>query len=621
MIAAVRRLVVAGVVFTAAFLGIRIALLLFSADIYYPPEELFMGFTASQALSGFIAPVGAYLYHPHEGGSLVFGLSAAPFFAFFGESYFVLKLAALAWAFASAALWVRFARRYCGGAVAAFTALLWAFAPLTLIRLSLWGTGTQPQCPLMDIAVITAFCSFLGSPGCAAGGARGAKAFRAALWGLISGVAFFFSMLTAISIAACLACWFGDRKRSFRPGFILAFLIGIAAGLGPWLYYNLGHGFHGLDILSGDAGPSIPAASYWQELKLFARMLFVDREWMGGRLAPAAAQFFQGLYATGIVAGIAALFLCRGKETAGPPREGSGADASPPDPIAPVRVYLVLFTCFFIFGQIGRRVIVDGRMMVAYRYFALVYPFLIFAAARAAAGAWRSGRGAWRTLAFGYSAVAAVSCLASIAAEIQAGTAGVGFARPGYSFFEAGWKFAQQPAYWTDPNAGLALSDRIRKPRDRQDYLRGFTEARWWEPVEEDEVAVREASSALGTTPAEGRGTEVCNGLKAVERTVMKAGTRFRPLFYASLGRVLAIRYIMEREREVGYCLEIAACVDPARRPEIVRGIGQVFGSRDASMQYALRSVNLLHVDLRADFRAGIKEGRGLTYYHTDRPH
>ena len=79
--------------FLSLFLIFRISILLTSLDEIYDSEELYRGAIANEIIEGTSLPIMDYLYTDYEGGSLVTGIVAVPFFLLFGKSYFSLKMA------------------------------------------------------------------------------------------------------------------------------------------------------------------------------------------------------------------------------------------------------------------------------------------------------------------------------------------------------------------------------------------------------------------------------------------------------------------------------------------------------------------------------------------------
>jgi hypothetical protein len=218
------------------FVLLRALHLLTAIELISFDEELYRGTIALEILEGPRTSLWAYQADDYSGGSLVVGALAAPLFAILGPRLVALKLVPLAFSLATLLLVVVFLRWRFGARSAVLGAALFVLAPPAFTQIGWLAMGFHSESLLFGMLILLTFERV-----------RAAAQHRAAwvaLFGVLSGVGFWFTYITALTTLACLgaALVLGPR-RGWGPA-----VAGLAVGSAPWLAYNLTHGFRGLYV-------------------------------------------------------------------------------------------------------------------------------------------------------------------------------------------------------------------------------------------------------------------------------------------------------------------------------------------------------------------------------------
>lgn len=203
-------------------------------------EEPYRLVIATEILGGPRLPLWEYQADHYQGGSLAVGLLALPLVAVAGASLETLKLVPLALTLATAILWCVLLWRAAGAAAAALFAWIMALAPPMAQIYQVHAMGSHAETALFTAA------GFLLVREIAAG--RRSRLLPFAL-GLVGGLGLWFCYTAASGIAAWGLFWLlctprGSLRRGAAP-----LAAGALLGLSPWIAYNLGQGFRGLDRL------------------------------------------------------------------------------------------------------------------------------------------------------------------------------------------------------------------------------------------------------------------------------------------------------------------------------------------------------------------------------------
>jgi len=227
-------------VLLALFILFRLSILLTSIDKLYDFEELYRGAIAKDILEGLSLPFFDYLYTDYEGGSIIEGLLASPFFSLIGQTYFSLKLVTFLISILIFSFWYYFLNKFFGKLEAAVASLLIILSPPTYTKISLTSWGNHFESNLFTITLIYLFYKVFSQ-----------DKFSKSVYffmGVVSGLGTFFTYTFLISFAIVLFLWFVyDKRFIFRKSFLL-FAIGYIIGFSPGIYFNLTHKFAGLYI-------------------------------------------------------------------------------------------------------------------------------------------------------------------------------------------------------------------------------------------------------------------------------------------------------------------------------------------------------------------------------------
>jgi hypothetical protein len=221
------------------FLMVRLPILITSIDRIHFDEELYRGNIAKELISGPILPFFDYQRSEYEGGSLIMGILAVPFFILFGQTVFSLKLVALLFSVLTFIVWYVFLNKFFNRGVAILTGLLWILSPPIYTKWGLCSLGAYYELNFFIILAIYIFYQIFFIQD---------KKWLFALLGVVSGFAIFFSYMFLTILAVILLFWFiFDKKFIFTKNFFL-FAIFLLLGFSPWIYFNLTHHFEGFIV-------------------------------------------------------------------------------------------------------------------------------------------------------------------------------------------------------------------------------------------------------------------------------------------------------------------------------------------------------------------------------------
>jgi len=227
------------VILVMFFLITRLSILFTSFDKVHFDEELYRGNIARELIVAPILPFFDYQRSEYEGGSLVMGALAVPFFLLFGQTAVSLKLVALFFSLAMFIAWYMFLDKFFNRWVAVLTSLLWIFSPCIYTTWSIFASGAHHEQGIFSILAVYIFYQifFVGE-----------KRWLFALLGAISGFGLFFSYTFSTTLAVILLFWFiFDKKFVFTKNFFL-FAVFFLASLSPWVYFNVTHNFEGFIV-------------------------------------------------------------------------------------------------------------------------------------------------------------------------------------------------------------------------------------------------------------------------------------------------------------------------------------------------------------------------------------
>lgn len=224
------------------FLLMRFLLVFTNVEKTAEGEELYRGTIGQEVLSGLRHPLGDYQADNYSGGSLVIGLTAAVFFKLLGPSLFALKLAPFCFSLAAVLLMFFFLRKRLGENAAVYYFLIAIFSAPVFAQLAFTAMGYHSESVLFSALILILYDAYFS-----AGAER--KTPRLFLWGLVSGLAFWFTHITMITAAASLAAWAWLDFKTLKKQWPVFFAGGLL-GLVPWMVYNAAHRFEGIVFIA-----------------------------------------------------------------------------------------------------------------------------------------------------------------------------------------------------------------------------------------------------------------------------------------------------------------------------------------------------------------------------------
>ncbi len=285
------------------FILLRLTVLLSGGLHAFEDEELYRGTIGREVINGLKMPLLDYQADHYSGGSLLVGAASAPFFLLFGPSLFSLKLSPLLFALMTLLVLWNFMKRNFGFSAAVLAALLFVFAPPSFVRLSLVAMGFHSESILFTILSFHFFYVYFYG---------GRKPLFLFLFGVASGLGFWFCHIAIIAPFSCILAWLVQDSRSLSSRRnVMTLGMGGLVGLAPWIFYNLTHGFEGLGFIlkvllrfRGHSGGLEPSAFSFDFNRLFLLVF---------RAVPMSFAFedvwFLPRNITGLVYSVALLFL------------------------------------------------------------------------------------------------------------------------------------------------------------------------------------------------------------------------------------------------------------------------------------------------------------------------
>jgi hypothetical protein len=227
------------VILTLFYLLVRLTILFVAIDKVHLDEELYRGNIAKELIEGPVFPFFDYQRSEYEGGSLVNGVLAVPFFLLFGETLLSLKLVGLAIGVGLFILCYLFLDTFFGRRVAVWTSLLYILSPPFFTKLSISSFGGQDQISFFTMLAIFIFYQIFFI--------RARKTLFAFLGG-VCGFGLFFSYSFLPTLLTIVFFWFIFDKKFFLKKDFLIFATAFVAGFSPWIFYNLTHNFQGFIV-------------------------------------------------------------------------------------------------------------------------------------------------------------------------------------------------------------------------------------------------------------------------------------------------------------------------------------------------------------------------------------
>ncbi|RMF92454.1 MAG: hypothetical protein D6734_12220, partial [Candidatus Schekmanbacteria bacterium] len=228
-------------VLLAAFLIFRLLILFTSFDELYDSEELYRGAIANEIIEGRSLPLLDYLYTDYEGGSLIIGICAVPFFFLFGKSYLSLKMATFLISALIFSLWYWIFNKYFNLYSAVVFSLLMLFPVPSLLKISLTSWGNHFESALFSTFIIFFILKAIYED----------NTKRQNLYTAFAGISFGFGTFFSYSLLPQAAAIFISllllRYRFLLKKFYLLVLSSLIGFL-PGIYFNLTHNFAGFRI-------------------------------------------------------------------------------------------------------------------------------------------------------------------------------------------------------------------------------------------------------------------------------------------------------------------------------------------------------------------------------------
>lgn len=217
-------------------------------------ELLYRGEIAKDIMDGLKSSVFDYQYAGYNGGILLTGVLAVPFFLLFGDTIFSFSLLPMAIAIMTLVLIYLFMLRFFDRDSAALAGFLFAAGmPFSFIQRSMFAFGDHIEMVLFILLAVYILFKIFSDPALMDayyGFAGNAKARRKltllfGLFGIISGIALYACYSFIIALGICFIFWlFSDRRLFFKKYFFI-FIFSFIAGFSPWFIYNITHNWQG----------------------------------------------------------------------------------------------------------------------------------------------------------------------------------------------------------------------------------------------------------------------------------------------------------------------------------------------------------------------------------------
>lgn len=491
------------------FAATRLLLLLFDFPELTQLEELYNGTLAREMVRGPFLPVLTLRYVEYQSGSLVVSFMAIPLFLVFGDSYFSLKLVALAFSAATLAVYYLFLRDYYSRGAAAWGGLLYIFSPRIFALLNLKVEGANSQAILITMVMLLLFFKMLRAQEEGRGGGSG----QAFVLGLLSTFGIWFCPVVIITALCVLIIWLAANRRFVftRNGAVA--IIGCAVGALPAILDYLKTNFIGIRYLLTQPmkGCTLRAASYFVELwGRGLRASFSSRgiwlisgdaiNWYFYLLTLLCLAIFIIVYRASIVLFVASIL------------RGGGSASCATSVVAMPLLYIVLFSLFYSVTKFHIRH--TPNPVHNYRYLVSLYPFLFATMALAREAALGRVRVILSTLLTAGMLLGMVQMIT----PLDRSKFGEGFSLKGYSYEMLGLRMYE--LFRRNPQRALDLIDAHMK------------------------VADERAACVMGLAISMSRDClERPEGVRAFVNRLDPVQERWRPWFYRALGQTLGVKW------------------------------------------------------------------------------
>lgn len=579
------------VLLAAAYLAVRLSILLSAPHALLESEEFYNGTSAKEMLRGLKLPLAEYQYFLHEGGSLVMSILCVPFFAVLGTNFVSMKLPALAVSFATFVIWYVFAKRFVNRSVARYLGVLFVLAPPLIVKtdLMLWGHHNSINL-LIALAAYFLFCILHAG--------KGTQHTRSvAALGVTCGFGLFFAYSFLVMLVACLVrlcCEKSFRRHEFRR-----FAIFFGIGFSPWL---------GLRLCYGSVDPGLVDRFTGWEFAIGDSLDFVCRLFLASPCLPGVAALpkldlsyaYSGLLVTGVLfslfratredrkklvslltktaakADVEVDSGTRASESfnqTGDPN--SRSDQASRDAARFAGLYCLLFVTIFATSPYAAGPILSRLVgwVKYYRHLLPLYPFLFLLAAIALSEGRRKW---WRTVPrlMGGLTMCCLGCY-GIVQTVQWSDMGRSFAFSGYSYEKFGSRMFVKYLY--NPSRAIEIGRRIDR-QFRKDYYRGIG---WYFDDQPLPVLIDFGVFALweNAIPDE-----------------------YLPLLYEGLGFAI----VKHANLDVDQINRFSSHIEQRHRPSLYRGVGwRVAALYRDDLNHAMRFIEKLPLKYRNEAYVG----------------
>ncbi len=259
------------ILFLSLFIIFRLAILCTSLDELFDSEELYRGAIAKEIIEGKKLPLMDYLYTDYEGGSLVTGIAAVPFFLLMGKSYLSLKMVTFVTSAFIFSLWYWIFLKYFSSSSAYIFSLLMLFPVPSLLKISLTSWGNHFESAFFSTLMLCFLLKVMD---------KNAESENPDLFISLAGILFGFGIFYSYSLAPqALAIFIAFIFLAPRLFFGKIHILTISAIIGylPGIYFNITHNFAGLSI-KGKSLKEILSSSQTQADKTGRLIDFISKK-------------------------------------------------------------------------------------------------------------------------------------------------------------------------------------------------------------------------------------------------------------------------------------------------------------------------------------------------------
>ena len=430
-----RRYLLIYILFVLLIAATRIPVLWSSPFIYRGAEEQARGILPLHLDQGLLMPFNMYQFDEYNGGGMVVGLLAYPFFHFLGPTYLSLKIPALLFSLALFTLLFVIAYRFFDRRTAIVLGVMFVFAPAHYLERSLIAFGNHMEVATFVAAALLLFLIFQRREKTAGVIPRAGLML---LLGLVSGFGFYF-MYDLLSFLVVLVLMYVATVRRWRFAALdgLCFAAAFYVGFLPWMVFH--HDFLVVDYFYHlFREPPPDKVGSFNNLGLFVQAVTLNvANWFGahdlpiGRKQHLPGAVFNALFL--LVFASSYFYLAwrhRGQVIdllrAWRPLSRRALDFSADHAILPLLVYVPLH--LFVYGTTKYR---GAEPLPPTRYLLVLFPVYFLLAAAAVRALWENGR---RLLAALLVLAAVVASFGGNAFYFSGGRGGEPLRRPGYSY-------------------------------------------------------------------------------------------------------------------------------------------------------------------------------------------